>query len=62
MLVATVSISDTVSFKSAATVLTFAMLAPTVLIELLPEPVLTASVINPKSSEYVMCPATVLIA
>ena len=45
-----------------AVVLTLAIAAPTVLIELLPEPVLTASVINPKSSEYVTCPATVLIA
>ena len=62
ILVATVSISDVASVKSAATVLTAAMFAPTVLIELFPEPVLIASVTRPKSSENVTCPATVLIA
>ena len=47
---ATVSISDVSSFKSAAIVLIEAMLAPHVLIELFPDPVLTALVIRPKSS------------
>ena len=60
MLVATVSISDVVSFKSSATVfifaifvaavLTFEIEPATVLTELLPVPVLTALVIKPKSS------------
>ena len=60
MLVATVSISDVPSFRSSATVVIFAMfvavvfilamLAPTVFTELLPDPVLTALVIRPRSS------------
>ena len=71
MLVATVSISDVPSFRSSATVVIFAMfvavvfilamLAPTVFTELLPDPVLTAVVIRPKSSVNVICPATILM-
>ena len=44
-----------------AVVFTFAILAATVLTELLPDPVFTALVINPKSSVNVNCPATILM-
>ena len=50
---ATVFISDTVSFKSSATVTISAMFAPQALIELLPEPESIASLTNPLSSTYV---------